>query len=117
MVKKGGKRFDAKRKAMITLYHSGMPTKKLCKIFGMGERKFLDTLLGDNDMYKQAYPEYYKHMAYKVYMMEHKCARCGFEGVVAIHHKDSNKTNNSKENLIILCYTCHAKAHNLGRTR
>ncbi len=42
----------------------------------------------------------------------HKCAVCGYdedERILQVHHKDSNRQNNSSENLVILCPNCHWK--------
>ena len=42
----------------------------------------------------------------------HECAVCGWNedvDVLQIHHIDENRKNNQKENLIILCPTCHFK--------
>lgn len=43
-----------------------------------------------------------------------KCQICGYTGVYDVHHKDSQHTNNTPNNLIILCPTCHAKVHRRG---
>lgn len=43
-----------------------------------------------------------------------KCHRCGFSEVpevLQIHHEDRNRRNNSRENLIPLCPTCHSVEH------
>lgn len=42
------------------------------------------------------------------------CNRCGFDKVVAVHHKDHNHRNDEIENLEVLCYNCHAVEHRLG---
>jgi len=41
------------------------------------------------------------------------CARCGFSNPqsLTIHHIDGNRRNNSYENQIVLCYTCHQRHH------
>lgn len=42
----------------------------------------------------------------------HQCAICGWnedEDVLQVHHIDEDRQNNSLENLIILCPTCHQK--------
>lgn len=42
----------------------------------------------------------------------HKCACCGYEEderILEVHHIDSNRDNNTIENLIILCPNCHRK--------
>lgn len=43
---------------------------------------------------------------------EHKCFVCGWnedERILEVHHIDENRSNNSVENLKILCPTCHRK--------
>jgi len=43
------------------------------------------------------------------------CSRCGYKEFncsVEIHHKDKNRQNNAKENLIPLCANCHRAFHN-----
>ena len=47
---------------------------------------------------------------------EYKCESCGFEGynkltgktILQIHHKDGDSSNNSEENLQVLCPNCHS---------
>ena len=39
------------------------------------------------------------------------CAICGRVGYTEVHHKDKNPLNNSPENLVRLCKSCHAKQH------
>lgn len=46
---------------------------------------------------------------------ELKCYRCGYDEfpcAVEIHHKDEDRSNNKKENLIPLCACCHRALHN-----
>mgnify|MGYP001589901475 CR=1 FL=1 len=40
-----------------------------------------------------------------------RCAKCGSNNVIDIHHKDGNTSNNALNNLQILCRVCHLKAH------
>ena len=42
---------------------------------------------------------------------EKRCIVCGEEKIVAVHHYDENKNNNSPENLIPLCPTHHQYVH------
>lgn len=49
----------------------------------------------------------------------HKCDVCGWNeipDVLEVHHKDSNHSNNSLDNLQILCPTCHVVAHYKSKT-
>ena len=39
------------------------------------------------------------------------CVECGSAKLVGIHHKDRNPWNNSSENLVTLCASCHTKLH------
>ena len=42
-----------------------------------------------------------------------KCEMCGESNrKILIHHKDENRKNNEKSNLLALCYGCHVKLHN-----
>lgn len=51
-----------------------------------------------------------------------KCSRCGSKkiayeqtpfkgGNIHIHHIDHNRTNNTRDNLVVLCDSCHQKEH------
>lgn len=45
---------------------------------------------------------------------EFKCSRCGyneFDACVHIHHRDQDRTNNQKDNLLMLCANCHWAVH------
>lgn len=42
------------------------------------------------------------------------CEQCGFSSVpeiLGVHHKDHDRTNNTRTNLAILCPTCHSIEH------
>jgi hypothetical protein len=42
------------------------------------------------------------------------CVRCGFNTypkILGVHHKDRNRTNNSLDNLEVLCPNCHSIEH------
>lgn len=41
----------------------------------------------------------------------HKCAVCGFEDVIHVHHIDENRDNNNIDNLIPLCPNHHYLIH------
>jgi len=47
------------------------------------------------------------------------CADCGwnkYPEVLQVHHIDENRKNNSIENLVVLCPTCHNTRHFLNNT-
>ncbi len=61
----------------------------------------------------------------KDYLFEkanYKCELCGFEGynkltnntILQIHHKDGNASNNTEDNLQVLCPNCHAMTETFG---
>ena len=39
------------------------------------------------------------------------CEVCGSQAFIVVHHIDKNRRNNSPDNLIMLCRSCHAKVH------
>lgn len=44
--------------------------------------------------------------------MKKECQICNkSDGVIDVHHKDKNRENNCKNNLQILCHSCHTKIH------
>lgn len=47
----------------------------------------------------------YRHICFKYW--EHKCAICGWDKVVDVHHVDFNHSNNDAKNLIPLCPNHH----------
>lgn len=58
----------------------------------------------------QGQQSHYRLIAFNAY--PHKCANCGWqedEDILEVHHIDENRTNNSVDNLIILCPICHKK--------
>lgn len=51
---------------------------------------------------------------------KNKCKKCGltnkehlglYGASIHVHHKDMNRKNNSMDNLITVCVSCHAKEH------
>lgn len=44
-----------------------------------------------------------------------KCAECGDDRNLVVHHKDYNKKNCDEKNLIVLCRKCHNRIHNRRR--
>jgi len=48
-----------------------------------------------------------------------KCERCGYNKIpeiLQLHHKDGNRKNNTRENIILLCPNCHEEVHYLEKT-
>lgn len=48
---------------------------------------------------------------------EMKCAKCGSDASLCIHHVDGDHGNNSPDNLVCLCDSCHIRVHNETRRR
>ena len=53
----------------------------------------------------------YRKKAFAVY--ENRCEGCFEEKNLHVHHIDGNRENSEKENLMILCNSCHNKMHTL----
>jgi len=58
----------------------------------------------------------YRDLAYGEYQMQKICEHCGITEEnewkkLHIHHADENRSNNLRENLHILCQSCHTKHH------
>lgn len=54
----------------------------------------------------------YRELAFKVH--PNLCNRCGYnryKDVLVVHHKDRNRSNNTPDNLEILCPNCHEEEH------
>lgn len=52
-----------------------------------------------------------RKIAYLIEGKEEKCELCGSTKNIDVHHKDGNYRNNSIENLIVVCRSCHMKLH------
>lgn len=52
-----------------------------------------------------------KKLAYLIGNREKVCEVCGSTHSIDVHHKDGNYHNNSPENLMIVCRSCHMKQH------
>ena len=46
-----------------------------------------------------------------LFLHKDKCELCGKTGKLDIHHIDENPNNNSLDNLMCLCRSCHMKIH------
>ncbi|MDP3026822.1 MAG: hypothetical protein Q8N63_03875 [Nanoarchaeota archaeon] len=61
---------------------------------------------GNYKKYHNIEPELYKKIT-------EKCLVCGFDKVIALHHLDKNRKNNSLNNMVGLCPNHHSMIHNL----
>ena len=43
-----------------------------------------------------------------------QCEICGSTKCLVVHHVDKNRKNNKRDNLIMLCRSCHAQVHGLS---
>ena len=58
-----------------------------------------------------------RRQAQKMYRnLKKECEICHATERLQIHHKDHDPTNNSRENIQILCASCHAKLHGKERS-
>lgn len=52
-----------------------------------------------------------KRLAFDVLNLEKKCVVCGSTRNIDVHHIDKDFRNNTAENLMIVCRSCHMKIH------
>lgn len=52
---------------------------------------------------------YFNRVAYITLKLPKICSICGSTEQIHIHHKDKNHKNNSPDNLVIVCNSCHQK--------
>ena len=119
------KRYAEQRVELICAYcnqtfirsKSSLNKSKSGLYFCCREHKDLAQRIENGEMFKEIRPshygngkEVYRDIAFREY--SHKCAVCGYDedvDILQVHHKDSNRNNNDKTNLCILCPNCHAK--------
>ena len=54
----------------------------------------------------------YREIAFEKYKMFPICEKCGNDkGKICIHHIDENRENNRRDNLKVLCQSCHVSHH------
>jgi predicted HTH transcriptional regulator len=56
----------------------------------------------------------YREIAFALHGKE--CQRCGSNDEIEVHHRDRNRSNNSPENLEVLCHECHMDEHHEERS-
>jgi hypothetical protein len=52
----------------------------------------------------------YRRVAFEELEIPKKCMKCGSTDV-AVHHKDRDRTNNTRQNLSVYCGSCHTTLH------
>lgn len=103
-----GKKFlkpESKLTAKSGLYFCCREHKDLAQCCESGER--FDTMRPKHYGTTQ---QNYRDLAFRHF--EHKCSLCGWDEIpqiLEVHHKDSNRSNNSIDNLVMLCPICHRK--------
>ena len=65
----------------------------------------------NNQPYRSAHTSATR-LAYSILGKPKVCEKCGSTKSIDVHHIDGNYNNNTPENLIILCRSCHMKEHN-----
>lgn len=61
---------------------------------------------------REAFDKIYSGLYLEVFnMYNFKCADCGGERHIGIHHIDKIHEHMVKENLILLCWACHSRKH------
>ena len=101
--------------------NSKLENSKSGLYFCCREHKDCAQRLESGDAFKEMRPDHYgtvlssssdgyRNLAFRNF--PHKCAICNYDEepkILQVHHKDSNRNNNTLDNLCILCPNCHAK--------
>lgn len=69
-----------------------------------------DKNLAQRDNITHTSRHYAHDLALKIF--PHKCQICSSEENLEVHHKDGDFRNNSPDNLILLCLSCHRRIDN-----
>jgi 5-methylcytosine-specific restriction endonuclease McrA len=59
----------------------------------------------------------YKRMSSYKLKLNPICEKCGSEERLQVHHKNKDTSDNSIQNLMTLCYSCHSDSHNGRKLR
>jgi len=59
----------------------------------------------------------YRSIAFEQYKLKKECIVCYSIVNICVHHKDENYHNNTRENLQILCKSCHSRHHRNNMTQ
>lgn len=104
--------------ATLRLWNEGLSLTAITKKLG-SNRKKTRKWLSEQGIYEYRFPRgsrsgahFYRSIAFAAY--PRCCSVCGYDrvvGVLEVHHVDGNRHNNSIENLIPLCPTCHEERH------
>ena len=52
-----------------------------------------------------------RHFAFEIYKKKYKCEKCDSQSRLEVHHKDMDITNNTEDNLRVLCKHHHNEIH------
>lgn len=83
-------------------------------------RKHKDAAQRIDSGFNTMWPSHYKSgtsVKYRKFALEYYgsyCQVCGYRKhpcILQVHHKDSNRTNNKIENLLVCCPNCHMEQH------
>lgn len=97
-----------KRRPLASGYEEGLcffNKRRFCSI------KCANSTLAENRLKKPAKNEKSSRERASKMVPFQPCAICGKEGYTEVHHIDKNPMNNSADNLIRLCKSCHQKQH------
>lgn len=98
-----GKRHSKESKKMM----SQSPTRSR---FGVGEDNPNFVRYGEEYGFKGSRASWWRR---KLMKEIGRCEHCGTDDkrVLTMHHIDRNRSNNERENLLLLCWNCHAIVH------
>ena len=83
--------------------------RKYCDRLCM-RKAFVKTGEDTNQLYR-SYHSSAEKLAYLILGKERKCEKCGSIENIDVHHIDGNRNNNTPENIMVLCRSCHMKEH------
>lgn len=73
-------------------------------------KDFVKVGKNEKQSYRGAHTTAY-NLAYSVLGKEKVCEKCGSTRNIDVHHKDGDYHNNTPDNIMILCRSCHIKIH------
>jgi hypothetical protein len=117
---------DADKQTIETEWKNGAPSRTIAIKLGVGPQ-VMSRYLRQIGVFEKRYYSGSKHANWrggttmqgfkaKAFRLQRgnaceECKYCEIPQILEIHHIDRNRRNNEGTNLLLLCPTCHAKAH------
>ena len=113
------KTWEPRRAEVLTLYvNGGLSQNQMAARYGVTQAAFQKALkrmgLPAKSRWRSG-PQNWRFKdgstAYRAMIQKDHCNRCGTTAQLVIHHKDGVHTNNTPDNLEVLCSPCHTSHH------